>query len=940
MLNIENNSDSDESIDIDSYEFDETADNNNFDQLPHFANDENKKLHALLKEKEEHLLKLTSNVEENKNRISIMSEHMKNVENELSHSRQILLAKQNEIKTEKHLSLLAQKEKHRLKSDNKKSEQEIMEYQNRLNNIHNEIFQVNEKIESFKLKMNWKNEELQQWTLAAKQKEEDQIALEKYKRSDELKIKNLNIELEVVSNQAKLAKNELDKEITETKAVQVELDNTATTFKQLHHDRIDIITKWDESVKNIHAKDEEVIEMAKEVETLKGIVTDHDIELENKKSILNGQLAEKKNIERNIDKLTRNLEKLRKENIKYQGMVKDDTNEIMLMESEISKIEGENKVILLNINNLQEMNNGYVEKIEDKKEKLKQKIRELSDAKQNLFATEKETNDIDHLLNEHELRLTQIIKLENNLKKDLFKQQSLLFELNKEQQTIQGEIKGTTATTKNLLSKIEELDKRSLKQNENLYSLDFQIQQLERKVSRASGKRTREEQIELNEKIAQLTAKLEGQKNLEKDLTNQVKKFSDDLRKAKKQSIDVVQRKKLLEDKINEINLENQSIEEEILNLDKMKNELYVTHDEEKLNVNKIKGQLTEITDKVFLLENKKVELNMILQKQLNEIEQINKINSTELKNKQNILHSTKMEYTKCQQKINTLRAKYATLSARIRGSSDDGDDKEKSQVYIMIKMAQTKQELIDRGNTLDVEIRKSEKELKLLYKSLRHLNHGNALYRQSLHSTSTTDLTEEDQELEQIKMELTNKYRKISNSLHQKREMLKQLKGNIDNNESRMRMLTQQCQQMEIHIGKYMENDEKLNKKLEKQKEKLQRAVKDLEKYKKNMNVDVDGNKLLMLKDVRRKEKSIIEMIKYLDDILQQNNVHIDGLEEIRSYYGNENDSMRMIRKSGRRSGSVSSSMSVVSESSSRPSTTSTNVSSAMSIVSLSPQF
>ena len=59
------------------------------------------------------------------------------------------------------------------------------------------------------------------------------------------------------------------------------------------------------------------------------------------------------------------------------------------------------------------------------------KIGELSDAKQNLFNTEKETNDIDHLLNEHELRLTQIIKLENNLKKELFKQESLLFDLNK-----------------------------------------------------------------------------------------------------------------------------------------------------------------------------------------------------------------------------------------------------------------------------------------------------------------------------------------------------------------------------------------------------------------------------------------------------------------------------------------------------------------------------
>ena len=218
MLGIDELSDSDESLNgIDSYEFDENADDHDFDNLPLFANEENKRLHNELKKKEKYLLKIIQNVDENKNRISIMNEHMKNVENELSHCRQILLLKQNEIKTEKHLGLIASKEKYRLSSDCNKSEKEIMDYQNRLNNIHNEIFQINEKIESFKLKMNWKNEELKQWTLAAKQKEDDQIALEKYKRCDELKIKNLNIELEQISNKTKLIKNELDTEISEIK---------------------------------------------------------------------------------------------------------------------------------------------------------------------------------------------------------------------------------------------------------------------------------------------------------------------------------------------------------------------------------------------------------------------------------------------------------------------------------------------------------------------------------------------------------------------------------------------------------------------------------------------------------------------------------------------------------------------------------------------------
>lgn len=51
-------------------------------------------------------------------------------------------------------------------------------------------------MDKFKLLMNWNQEELEQWALAAKQKEEDNLALEKYKRADDIKIKELNLEIE------------------------------------------------------------------------------------------------------------------------------------------------------------------------------------------------------------------------------------------------------------------------------------------------------------------------------------------------------------------------------------------------------------------------------------------------------------------------------------------------------------------------------------------------------------------------------------------------------------------------------------------------------------------------------------------------------------------------------------------------------------------------
>jgi len=940
----------DGSDDIDSFEFEDTDIDDNedgtVDHLPHFANEENRALHKLLNEKEEHLVKLRQKVAENENRIAVMAEHMKNVESELSHSRQILKAKEGETSTERHFALLAQKEKHRLRADNKKSEGEIMAFQNQLNQIHNDIFQINEKIESFKLKMNWKNEELQQWTLAAKQKEEDQIALERYRRADELKIKNLNIELEAVSNAHKETAQDLEREIMETKAVQVELDSTAIEFRKLHRQRVDIIAKWDDAVKDVHDRDAAIIGIAKRVEREKNTANDHELEIENKRHILGGQLAEEKSLRRATSKIQRNLEKLREEMRGHSEAVKHEKNEIVLMESELSKMGAENKATSLSIQNLTEVNQRYTVRLERQKRKMADKAAELAAAKQNRFSTERETKDIDAVLREHEQRLSAMVKSENALKRGLIKQQSAIFELAKRQKSIENEIRGSTATTKNLLSKIEELDKRSLKQNEALYSLDFQIQQLERRVSRASGKRTREEQIELNAQIASISSKLEAQKRHEQDLLNQVKKFGDDLRTAKKAAAATATKMTALEGRIKEINLENKSIEEEVGGLETKKQSLFVVHDEEKLNANKIKLALRDITESVFVLENKKVELSLISQKQLNDIEQLHKLNTAELKNRQNQLHCTKMERTKCQQKIKTLKAKYETLSARMPGgdaSGGDDGDSGKSQVYVMIKMAQQKQELQDKGNRLDAAIRRTEKELKMLYKSLRHLNRGNQLYRQSLHSQSSSkggdsDRVQEDEEMDHLKMSLTNKQRKITNSVQKHKERLHQMRNAMDSNTSRLALMEQQSDTLQCHIEKYSAEEAKLSRKLKQQKQKLSRALSTLREKTNDEPLPIT----LQLADLRRRERAMMEMLKYLDDILQSNNIMIEELSQIVASSATAKGRASAAAHSATDADLADSLCSTVasSVSSSRPSTSSTVASSVVSIVSLTPQF
>ena len=77
----------------------------------------------------------------------------------------------------------------------------------KLNTLQKDVYRGTEQLDQFKLLMNWNQEELEQWALASRQKEEDNLALQKYMRADDVRIKELNLHIE------KMAKSVSEKTI-------------------------------------------------------------------------------------------------------------------------------------------------------------------------------------------------------------------------------------------------------------------------------------------------------------------------------------------------------------------------------------------------------------------------------------------------------------------------------------------------------------------------------------------------------------------------------------------------------------------------------------------------------------------------------------------------------------------------------------------------------
>ena len=79
--------------------------------------------------------------------------------------------------------------------------------------LQNNIYRGNEKIESIRTELKFDKEELDEWLRVQSEKEEDNLALLKYTKEDEAKIKELNLSIEKLVHEVNRKKALLSAEV-------------------------------------------------------------------------------------------------------------------------------------------------------------------------------------------------------------------------------------------------------------------------------------------------------------------------------------------------------------------------------------------------------------------------------------------------------------------------------------------------------------------------------------------------------------------------------------------------------------------------------------------------------------------------------------------------------------------------------------------------------
>lgn len=772
------------------------------DDLPLFANAEARKIHLDNKEKADKLENVQVSINDMRERVKVMQEHFKNVQQEVEHTNALAESKRAETKTEQHLKQLMSRQLGRCKSDSRSLSENIEKAQDQLNQLQNQIYKANEKLDEFKLQMNWNQEELEQWAVAASQKEEDNIVMQKYTRADEIKIKELNLHIEQLTKELLQKKQQLENEVTDTQAKQMELDRIADEFRQVHKERQALVTQWQETIEVMKQRDVEINEIGERYAVAKAERAKMEEKVSVQRKRLQYQIHENNEAEAKSESLSRMVSKRREEMVSGSAALVEYRNELESLKNELtSAAEGLVTKRAANAHKAKEIEERrvQVERERQRYQLVKARLEESVAAAQKTEQTAKEAED--ELSKCEKEFAAQHAKLKS-LKDALLRETQAVHDLKREEAALKSEISGTKSATRNLEAKLAQLDKEAARQQELLYNAEFQIQQIERKVARGMGERSDEEKKILRAQIEAAEKALEQIKEKKKMLMQQARKLMNELVAGRMHKEELSIRKSDLTERIGELELENRMIEEEIKRDTKQKEESTVQNDVLRLEVRRLRSLLSSKADAVYSLENRKQQLQLSMLERKQEISVHKDILRAELRTLADEKHNLTLDLRNRELAVDKLKARYDTaLQSR-------GEQEGHSQSYYIIQAAQKKEELRRRGDELDTEIRKSERELRALQTTLDHLNARNMAFRASFQKI---DLKGDDAE---VLLQLEERTKLAKESLFRKKKELQRLVTDYEEDGRRLEQLRHQtdrvtAQQEHLQNAKAQVEDE-----------------------------------------------------------------------------------------------------------------------------------
>jgi chromosome segregation ATPase len=725
------------------------------DDLPIFADDAARALHDEIKLLEQRRDEAASSTRSNKERISIINDHLHSIRQEINHTNSLVAAKKSEVDTEEHLLSLSQREFGQCLRDISGIERRNLATQNNIQNIRWQIKVAEDELDKLRTDFNLNQEELEQWATAATKKEEESLALQKYALADGLKIEELTLTIEDLTKRLVEKKTLLENEVTETRSNQTELEKMAERFKSRHDERRQFLHQWKETIESMNNRDEAINDLARQYARL----TKREDDL---KKARQGQREQFMILEVRLPRafstwchhpvllrLTFIIPSIKNENKSSQQDIENKERLLQTKRQEYSSLRESENVLREEVGTVQIETSMAASMVDSKRAEYRRINAGLQEKQNRVGVLTKQLEEIDNsLANEklgtssteqlmetivkslanHEKELKQSEKNISLLKKTLYNDSKRLVELQRKESDLISELRGIKANIKNYASKVNELDNRHAAQQELLSNANFQLQQMEKKVSRGLGERSDEEQMQLQWQIKSLEATLEAETKKKLMLTQQKRKLQVELR-AWNKKYDASESKysetrKMIDGAEAQIFAYGQKIKEIVAT----KEEAMILHDVTVLDVRRLRDSLRNLLVAVYSLKDQAAKSSSSMEEKKKEIIKLIKSKISQLRISKEERHKLIVELGKAKIGLEKTKAKFNVISA-VNARKGKGEEYESPELKLILA-AQRREELQREGDKLDASIQQKENEIRTLKQTVAQLREVNSNLR------------------------------------------------------------------------------------------------------------------------------------------------------------------------------------------------------------------
>ncbi|MEQ2271545.1 hypothetical protein XENORESO_005809 [Xenotaenia resolanae] len=658
----------------------------------------------------------------------LMARYLQSAKLELVNTEALWKANEQEIEVTKHLTALAERESGRLTQLTAQTEKELRFSDERIDIFEKELLKANQKLEEFRLQMDWDQQTMDNFLEESAQKEDDVMAIIKYAKQDEHRIKSLTLAIEKKTLEANEKRKALDKELTETRSAQLALDKTLENIQQARSEIQQLFHQCENTIKQKKQLDSDMQKCAWQLAQGKQKIRERNASITEMKHMLvtegNNNTELQKNIatkkmeaamlRQDLKKREENLAKMQDELNSYKSTLDRNRSDMRSLTSQISRMK---KDIEGNNQKLKEAN-AYNAALEEK----------LRNVTQSALSEEERAAQMEQILKETDQAIKKLEVQQHDLMEELFRQKHHFQLVTTKEKDCIAQISKNKLTITSLLSQLTKLEKELIRLQMMMNSQDSKIIMLHSKLARQQGDILPNEKEMLEKQIAELTQDREEKKQTAKRLKNALTECEADIRSSRKKMEKSEAQKKDLTDMVESLVLLCSNKEKELKKLKLKKQDAIVENNLLKVEVKRVRDLVYVEADSMMSFEIRKLELQKAMKEREAEIKVYSEMLRQQLKINEQDRQSLSIEVNEKMSKIDIMKKRFEILEHAMAGPEG-----EKSQIYYITKAAQEKEELRRKGDELDAKIHKMELETKALENTIQLFTHRSSFFRSAL---------------------------------------------------------------------------------------------------------------------------------------------------------------------------------------------------------------